>query len=46
VYANSGATTPESLTYVSIDTERRTVMLRRYDDAGRTSHALAEARIA
>jgi UDP-2,3-diacylglucosamine pyrophosphatase LpxH len=45
VYANSGATTPESLTYVSIDTERRTVALRRYDDAARTSHGLAEARI-
>jgi predicted phosphodiesterase len=45
VYANSGATTPESLTYVSIDTGRRTVTLRRYDDAGRTSHGLAETRI-
>ena len=43
VYANSGATTPGSLTYVSVDTERKTVALRRYDDAQRTSYALAEA---
>jgi predicted phosphodiesterase len=45
VYANSGATVPGALTFISVDTEARRVEMRRYDEHVGRSVALTEARI-